>query len=254
MKKVNWSAVVLVVFMLIIIGFITSLITSFYGNPVTKIIATSQIRRYVEKNYPDMDLEVSGAVYNFKFSHYASHVQSRSSIDTSFSVYWRKGKLEDSYQVDVVKHYKTFQRLQKELSDITEETIGREFRYKTSILFADIDKRLENYSDSLTLDMPLNTATIPLPTSLIIYFYDDKIDYEEFAQRLLELSEIMERNQIRIDYYTVVMSKTLEEDEKPLVSEENIHLYDFPAERLDSETLADDIREYIDLWEKENEK
>ncbi len=105
----------------------------------------------------------------------------------------------------------------------------------------------------LTLDMPLDTATIPLPTNLVIYFYHDKINYEAFSERLIELYDIMGRNNIRIDFYSVVMEETPKDGEKP-TSGESIHLYDFPAEKVASETLVEDIKMYIAEWERENEK
>lgn len=252
MKKINWTKVVLLVFLLIIVGFMISLVTAFYGNPVTKIYATSQIRNYVEKNYPNMNLEVSKAVYNFKFEDYVAHAQSTTSVDTNFSVSWKKGKINDRYEIDVLKRYTTYQRLQKELNNIVEEAINREFPYQTSIVIADADKSTGDFS-MLTLDMTLDTATIPLPTALIIYFYHDEINYEVFSERLIELHDIMNRNKIRIDFYSVVMEETPEEGEKP-TSGESIYLYDFPVEKLASATLAEDIQKHIIAWEAEHDK
>jgi hypothetical protein len=253
MKKVNWTAVILLVFLLIVLGLIISVVTSFYGNPVTKLIATSQIKSYVEKNYPDMDLEVARAGYNFKFQDYVSRVQSNTSVDTAFSVSWHKGKINDSYEIDVIRHYNTYQRLQRELSDIVEAAISREFPYQTSIVFADSVKSTDDYS-ALTLDMPLDTETIPLPTALTIYFYHDKIDYVVFCERLKEIYDIMKRNNIRIDFYSVVMEEPSEDGEKPNSSGQSIYLYDFPVEKLTSVTLAEDVQEHMAKLEKEREK
>jgi hypothetical protein len=253
MKKVNWTIVILSVFMLIIMGLIISVITAFYGNPITKLIATSQIRSYVEKNYPDMNLEVAKAGYNFKFEDYVSRVQSTTSADTGFSVNWHKGKINDSYEIDVLKRYKTYQRLQRELSDVVEETISREFPYQTSILFADSDKSTDDFT-VLSLDMPLDTMTIPLPTTLTIYFYHDKINYEVFCEQLKELYDIMNKNNIRIDFYSVVMEEPSVDGEKPKSSGEAIYLYDYPADKLISQTLAEDIKKYMADWEREHEK
>jgi hypothetical protein len=236
-----------------ILGFMVSAVVSFFGNPITKMIATSQIRSYVEKNYQDMDLVVAKAGYNFKFRHYVSNVQSTTSVDTSFSVNWRKGKIDDSFEINVLKHNKTYRRLEKELSDIVEETIGKEFLYQTSIVGVDLDKSMSDFSN-LTLDMPLDTEKIPLPTTLTIYFYDDKINYEVFSERLKELYDIMNENNIRIDFYTVVMEEPSVDGEKPKSSGEAIYLNDYPADKLSSQTLAEDIKKYIAAWEREHEK
>lgn len=253
-KKVNWGMVILIIFLFLFIGFIASFIMAFYGNPITKLIATSKIEKYVQNTYPDLDLEVPSAVYNFKFGDYLSHVQSRTSEDTAFTVSWHKGKLNDTYDQDVLKHYMTYIRLQRELSKLVEDTISQEFPYETSILFADLDKSMDDFS-MLTLDMPFDCTTIPVPTALTIYFYDDNINYEVFEKHLQELRDIMKKSKIRMDYYTVVMEKTPEEKgEKPMRSKDAIYLYDYPADKLDSISLIEDIQKYMADWEKENEK
>jgi hypothetical protein len=111
-----------------------------------------------------------------------------------------------------------------------------------------------NNLDSLTLDMPLNTATIPLPPTLVIYFYHDQINYEVFCERLLELRDIMKKNNIKIEYYTVVMEEPSEDGEKPKSSGEAIYLHDYPADKLLSQTLAEDIKIYMAAREREKEK
>lgn len=253
MKKVNWTVVVLVVFLFVILGLVGTVVTAFYGNPVTGLIATSQIRSYVKENYQDMDLEVTRASYNFKFKDYISRVQSTTSMDTGFWVSWHKGRIEDRYELDVVGRYNTYQRLQRELSAITEETMQREFPYTTSMVFADAVKSLDDYS-ALSLDMPLDTMTLPISTSLVIYFYQDKINYEVFCERLKEIYEIMMRNKIRIDYYSVVMEEAPKEGEKPGINRDGIYLYDYPASKLTSETLSEDVQKYVAEWELENVK
>lgn len=252
MKKVNWGKLILVLFLLLFVGIIANIVMAFYGSPVTKIYATWQIRDYVEKTYPDMNLEVPKAGYNFKFGEYVSHVQSPTSADTKFSVSWKKGEIYDYYEMDVLKRDTTYRRLQEELSNIVEEAISREFPYQTSIVFADAVKSTGDFS-MLTLDMPLDTMTVPLPTSLVVYYYHEQLDYDVFSKILIELSDIMNRNNIRIDYYSVVMEETPEEGEKP-TSGDKIHLFDFPAEKIVSDNLAEDIKMHMEVWESEHEK
>jgi hypothetical protein len=253
MKKIKWLSVILIAVMLLMVGFVVSFITAFYGNPITEMIVTSKIRSYVEETYPDLDLEVTKAVYNFKFQDYVSRVQSKTSVDTGFSVSWEDKTIHDTYENDVVKHYRTYERLQMEFSEIVEDTVGREFPYETYILFADFDKSMDDFS-SLTLDMPLNTGEIPVPVSLTIYFYHDKINYEVFCDRLLELYDIMNKNNIRMDYYSVVMEEPPTKDEKTVHNGESIYLYDYPADRLASDHLIEDIKAYMAMYEKEHEK
>ena len=252
-KKINWGLFGLLIFVIVLIGFIANFFMAFFGNPITKLIATSKIEKYVLDTYPDQDLEVSSAVYNFKFGDYISHVQSRSSEDTVFTVSWHKGVVNDTYDQDVTKHYQTYIRLQNNLSKLVQDSIGKEFPYETFIVFADLDKSRDDFS-MLTLDMPFDSAALPVPTTLTIYFYEDKINYEVFRTHILELRDVMKKNDIRIDYYSIVMEKTPEDGEKPTLNQESIYLYDYPADRLASDNLIEEIKEYMAGWESENRK
>jgi hypothetical protein len=254
MKNIKWSKIIFIVITLLFAGFILNLITSFYGNPVTAAIATSKIETYVDETYPNMDLEVPKAKYNFKFSEYVSYVKSKTSTDTRFSVAWSKGRIDDSYGNDVVDRNTTFQRLQQEFSEVVEEIIEKEFPYETSILFADLGKAEIGLS-SLTLDMSLDINNPPLPAALTIYILSKEISYEYLGARLLELYDIMEEQQIPIDMYSVVIKELLPEDEKSAKGGQSIHLLDFPTEMIKSENLIETMKEHQNEWEnKANHK
>lgn len=114
MKKLNWFRAITILLILLVFGFIFSIINSLYGNPVSSAIATSKIRDYIEVTYPGMDLEITKAGYNFKVEEYVSHVQSSTSQDTRFSVYYAKGEITDEYEYRVIKRTTTHDRLQRE--------------------------------------------------------------------------------------------------------------------------------------------
>lgn len=253
MKKIKWYHIVSLLLVLLLVLFILSVVFSFYGNPVTKTIASSGIRKYVEEAYPNMNLEVSKTGYNFKFDEYMSHVQSKDSADTNFTVRWEDGNITDTYEEDVINCWNTYERLQREFSKVLEEIIAREFPYETSMVFGDFGRKGEDIN-GLELDMPLDLKKLPIPATLTIYFFGREINYELFKERLLEISAIMERHEINISYYNVVMQEPLEGGEKPKPDGQSIHLFDYPAQRLVSEKLVDNIKEHIAQWEKEHEK
>ncbi len=97
-----------------------SVYLSFYGNPISKAIANSKIEAYIRDTYPDIDLEVSKTVYNFKFEEYVANVQSKESVDTTFSVHWDDEGIRDSYDSEVIGRWNTYERLQREFSDALE--------------------------------------------------------------------------------------------------------------------------------------
>jgi hypothetical protein len=253
MKNMKWSRIIITVITLLFVGFVINLITSFYGNPITAAIATSNIRSYVEKTYPLSNLEVPKASYNFKFSEYASHVQSKTSMDTEFSVAWSKGRIYDSYESDVVNRYTTFQRLQQEFSKTIEDIVIKEFPYETSMLFADLGKA-DTDLKKLSLDMPLDLNNPPLPSTLVIYILSNEISYEYLSARLLEVRDIMEQHKIPIDFYSIAIEEPMPEGEKSAPGGQSIHLIDFPAEKIGNENLVEAIKEHQREYEEKRKK
>jgi hypothetical protein len=253
-KRIHWSTIIFLVILLLFVGFFASVIMAFYGNPITAVIATVKIRNYVEDTYPDMDLEVPKAGYNFKFEEYLSHVKSKTSPDTHFEVSWVKGKIFDTYESFVTGRINTFDRLNREFSDKVEQIIQNEFPYETSMLFADLGKEEQNISH-LTLDMPLDPSNPPMPADLTIYIMSHDVSYEFLSARLLELQRIMEENRIPMEAYSIVIEEPLIEGEGKADPEgESIYLYGFPSDKISSDNLIEVIKEHQKTWEASQQK
>ncbi len=253
-KRIHWSTIILVIILLLFLSFIASFIMAFYGNPITAAIATNKIRSYVSETYPEMELEVPKAGYNFKFKEYISHVKSNTSPDTHFDVSWVKGKIFDTYESFVIGRGNTFDRLSREFSDKVEQILQKEFPYQTSILFADLGKEEQNIKH-LTLDMPLDVSNPPMPAGLTIYIMSHDASYEFLSARILELKQIMEENSIPIDTYTVVVEEPLIDGEEKADPEgERIYLFDFPSNKISSDNLIEVIKEHQKSWEASQQK
>jgi hypothetical protein len=253
-KRIHWSTIIVIIVFLLIAGFFASFIMAFYGNPITSAIATAKIRKYVEATYSDMDLEIPKANYNFKFDEYVSHVSSKSSQDTKFSVSWSDGKINDSYEEDVKKLYNTLDRINKEFSEKVEEIIIKDFPYQTSILFATLGEGERDF-DQLSLDMQLDITNPPMKAKLVIYIMTAEVSYDFLIARLQELHQLMGKYEIPVDQYTVVIQEPLiEGEEKPAPNGDSIHLIDFPAEKINSEELLSTIKEHQRAWEEQHQK
>ena len=84
------------------------------GNPISAMRAAKEVRVYVEKNYPNLDLEILNTTYNFKFKTYMVNISSPSGLDTHFYIEYRNGKvIYDSYQSSVEEKWNTMQRLEE---------------------------------------------------------------------------------------------------------------------------------------------
>lgn len=250
-NKIN--IIVTSVLILILLGLLISFVNAFWGNPISAAIATGKIKSYVKENYPDMDLEIPKASYNFKFSNYFSTVQSKTSPDTYFTVEWSDGKIYDTYESDVINHFTTLQRISTEFNKKVEAIINEEFPYETSILIADFGKSEVDLS-KLTADMVLDITNPPIPASLIVYVLSNDISYEYLSARLLDLYQIMEKHQIPIDLYSVVIEEPLPEGEKSAPGGESLHLFEFPAEKIMAEDLIAEIKMQQEAYEVGHKK
>lgn len=233
-----------------LIGFLLFILNAFTGNPVSSAIASSKIKAYVKETYPKMDLELSKASYNFKDSDYYMKVQSKTSKDTYFRISWDHGKIRDSYEYDIPTHMTTFERLTNEFNQLIEDVINKDFPYETSIVIGDFGKSDADIA-KLTLDMPLDLSNLPPNSGITVYTNSKLFTYEELAKRLLELQAIMNNHNIPISTYSLVLEKTTKEDEKPI---DKLYLFDFPAEKIKSENLIEEIKLQQNNYEQEHEK
>lgn len=228
---------------LLIIIFIFMIFNAFMGNPISAAIATTKIKEYVEETYPNLELDVPKAGYNFKGSSYYSMVESKISKDTRFSIAWSKGRIEDSYEYEVENHFTTYRRLSEEFDKAVTDIIIKDFPYETSILFADIGKGNDEFK-KLVLDMELDITNPPISTSLTIYILSQDVSYEFLEARLIELHNLMEEHHIPLDYYSVVIQEQLPEEEKVTSDQDSIYLSDFPVDKILSDDLIETMKEH----------
>lgn len=235
---------------ILLIGFILCIINTFTGNPISASVASDKIKAYVKTTYPNMDLVISKASYNFMDSDYYTYVTSKTSKDTSFIVSCTHGKINDDYKYEVSNHMTTYRRLSSEFSKLIDKLITKDFPYETSIVLGDLGKS-EAELNKLSLDMPLDLSNMPLDTSLSVYTRSSTLTYEELVKRLQKLQTIMNANNIPINFYSLVLENTTDKSEKPTQS---LYLYDFPADKLNSDNLLETIKLHQQIWEKEHQK
>lgn len=253
MNKRRLGTIIIILILLFIIGVIFLFFDSFYGNPIGAAIAKHKITNYVQTKYPDMNLDMSKVKYNFKNDSYFSIIQSNKVDDIRFTVYFSSGELNDTYKNDVTGRYKTYDRLSREFDSRVEEIISKNFMHDIDFVLADFGKD-DNDLRNLTLDMPLDLTNPPLPAYLSVYLYSSDVNYEKLSSCLMELYDIMNNNSIPIDFYSVVIREPLPEGEKAAPDGEHLHLFDFPAEKIQSNNLIIDIKEHIRAYEEEHEK
>lgn len=241
-SKKTLSRVITAVALLLCCGFVFMVVNAFTGNPVSTYVASKRINEYIEKTYPDQPLEVSQVKYTFPNSAYYARVQAADSIDTSFTVSFSRGKVSDDYEYEVANHFTTYRRLSEAFDGLVTKIIEAHYPDKTTLIIGDLvgDTRL------LTPNAPLSLKNIPLELSLNVSMLSEVRDEHSMAVLLTELHQLMQKNDIPIDWYTLRLEEPLPEDRKP-GSADTLHLIDFPASGItdDPVALAADIRAFI---------
>lgn len=235
------------------LGLIVLLLTmafAFVGNPVTAAIATWQIRSYVDETYPQLQLEVPWATYNFKFGEYMTYLESPTSPDTAFTVSWKRGAIYDRYETEVTGRFNTYRRLQQELDAQIEALLARDYPYETTLVLADFQD--EGDLSTLTLDMELDIHQPPLPIRLTLWIVEEEPSYERLAQCLTELDQLMQARNIPVLSYSVNLEKPRMEDGTP--QDGTIYLSDYPADQIGAENLPQVLEAYQKERSKEMEK
>lgn len=243
---------------LIILILVLNIINSLIGNPISASIANKKIHTYVSSTYPGQNLVISKPKYNFKFDDYYSTVQSPTSEDTKFMITISKGEVvEDNYQYEVTNKSTTFDRLETSLDKAVEAIIEKDFPYETRLVLATMKTGEEDTGKLLTLDMPFDLHNLPLPVSIIVWTSTEKPSYDIAAKRLLELKALMEKNEIKVAYYSMDVEYPYHEENGQLMPDNfnNIAVNDFPADQLlESSNLAQILEEHEKTWEAEANK
>lgn len=234
----------------ILIFFLLILYNGFMGNPLSAKLADNKIKAYVNKTYPDLDLTLSETKYNFTDSSYYSKAQSNTSPDTTFMISYGRGRITDDYSYEVANCFTTYRRLSDAFTKDVEGILSQEFPYKTTIVLADYGKD-EFDLNKLKLDMPYDITTPPLPASLCVYCTSKELTYEVLGERLLQLHAIMEKHKIPIKTYSLALEAD-EADEKP--SNHRVEVIDFPADKINTANLTEELKKHQSAWEDSHKK
>ena len=225
---------------------------SLVGNPISRAMAQHSIEKYVEETYPDLELTVDRARYNFKFGEYFAIASSPTSQDTFFAVHWRSGKVAwDDYESNVLQRSNTYFRLCRAYRDAVEPLIEEGLPWDFDMVLADLDSSGELDPQLLPLDMEADPYHLPLDTEISIYRYVGEVSWEAVAETALELDAFLRENGFEPDIYSVVLEPGARKEDRTL---DTLGVYDFPRELLASEDLPRVMEEHFIQWEQSWEK
>lgn len=243
---------------------------SVLGNPVSKMIATKNVKEYINEKYSDLDIEVGEVFYNFKDGNYHVEVTSHTSKDTHFSISVTPfGKIRyDYYENNVLDKYNTYYRLNDEYGNEVDKLINKEeFLYKDDIHFGEImDKevsRHENYNDisygvdlkELELDKDYDLYKLGKEAGHIVFYAkDDEVSIKKASEILLYIKNMFDENNISFYAIDLTLDKTEDKGVEASLEEESINIVQFLYEDIYEKNLEDRVNQAVENTKKYYER
>jgi len=186
----------------VLIGGMIFVTNAFVGNPISAMRANKAIKQYVNQNYSYLDLEIEKAKYDFKNAGYMVKAESKTSIDTKFTIYYSKGKVQrDDYELFVLGKFNTLQRFSDEYSVIAKGILANDLGYADNTTMVIYDKdEYENANDILELDMKFDKA-LPIKTDVIIQLDIADSSIEAIAKIFVDAHKAFEGNDCNFSTY-----------------------------------------------------
>ena len=245
----------------VLIGGILWFASGILGNPISKVLANNTAKKYIDKNYSHMNLNISEVSYNFKDGNYHTDVKLSTSKDTYFTISISPlGKIQyDSYEDDVTSKNNTYKRINDEYDEKVEEVFeDKSFPYKSNICFGELkeitSKELDDeYTDfgveygidksKLELDKNYDMNEMGKKYGHIVFYADDEdVSIKRASEILLDIKNIL--NERNVSFYAIdfTLEKPRKEDEVNQ-NEKTINIQEFLYSDIYENGLEDRIKE-----------
>ncbi|WP_294794118.1 hypothetical protein [uncultured Fenollaria sp.] len=211
---------------ILLIFFAILIILSFFGNPISRIVAEVAADKYLETHYTDLDLVRERAYYDFKDSSYVVRLQDKNSIDTNFNLRFNSfGKMKRDTYGD--RLFNTYRRYIDFLYDLGEEIA------KDSGLDFEIWLRPDNdfdYKEYLTLDQDFDKDKLPSKVTADFKAYAEKPALEDLMDGLKKVYEALKTRNIAASSYSglVIPNRDKKEDGEAEICKNAVSVNDVP--------------------------
>lgn len=174
------------------------ILLSFYGNPISKIMADKAADKYLETHYTDLDLVHERAYYNFKDGTYVVRLWDKHSIDTKFNLEFDSfGKMKRDTFDD--RLFNTFRRYMGFLDDLADE-VAKDSGLDFVIWLRPDDDA--DYRDYLTLDQDFDKDNLPSKITAEIKDYAEKPGLDDLMNGLKKVYEALKERNIAVSEYS----------------------------------------------------
>lgn len=231
---------------ILLIFFAILIVLSFFGNPISRIVAEVAANKYLKTHYTDLDLERDRVYYDFKDSSYVVRLWDKNSIDTNFNLRFNSfGKMKrDTYDERL---FNTYRRYIDFLYDLGEEIaqdngLGFELWFRPD---DDID-----YREYLTLDQDFDADNLPSKVTADFKAYAEKPSLDDLMSGLKKVYEALKERDIAAKSYSglVIPNADKKEDGEVETWKNAISVNDVPEKVI----VYGDMDELKKIYDKGN--
>lgn len=241
------SKIILNAVLTILLAIALFIVLSFYGNPISKIMADKAADQYLETHHRDLDLVHERAYYNFKDGTYVVRLWDKHSIDTKFNLEFDSfGKMKRDTFDD--RLFNTFRRYMGFLDDLADE-VAKDSELDFVIWLRpddDID-----YRDYLTLDQDFDKDNLPSKITADFKAYAEKPSLDDLMNGLKKVYEVLKERDIAVSTYSglVVPNADKAEEGEAETWKNAISVNDVPEKVI----VDQDMKELKRLFDEGNE-
>lgn len=240
LKNLSLFIAILLIFSALLI------ILTFFGNPISRIIANIAANKYLKTHYTEFDLERDHVYYNFKDGTYVVRLQDKNSIDTNFNLSFDSiGRMKhDTYGNRL---FNTFRRYMYFLDDLGEEIAtdnGLDFE-----LWLRPDDDFD-YRLYLTLDQEFDAKELPSMVTAGFKAYAEKPSLEDLMNGLKKVYEVLKERNIAVNTYSglVIPNEDKEEEDKAETWKNSVSVHDVPKKVI----IDEDMKELKRIYDQGN--
>lgn len=262
MKKKILKIAAFVVALALIVG-VCIFANSLVGNPISKLLATNTAKQYIKENHPDMDYQLDGVTFNFKFVCYNAYFTSPSSPDSSFTLMLgMDGKIiQNYYEAHVIERGNTARRLEEEYRTAVGKVLDNpSFPYNSHIDYGELQFIQEEYRNAegvppyalITNDLELDgiydvNELGAKAGKLTIYVYDDTVTVERLAEIILDIKGMLDDAGVR--FYVMDCVLEYPKPESGEWKQGRVEVMDFLSSNIYEEGLVDRVQASNDAAE-----
>ena len=255
MKKKILKIAAFVVALALIVG-VCIFANSLVGNPISKMLATNTAKQYIKENHPDMDYQLDGVTFNFKFVCYNAYFSSPSSPDSSFTLMLgMDGKIiQNYYEAHVIERGNTARRLEEEYRAAVGKVLDNPaFPYNSHIDYGELQFIQEEYRNAegvppyalITNDLELDgiydvNELGAKAGKLTIYVYDDTVTVERLAEIILDIKVMLDDAGVR--FYVMDCVLEYPKPESGEWKQGRVEVMDFLCSDIYEEGLAERVQ------------